>query len=59
MRITGPFYMKIDNRGKKFDADSLKNKAVEYNKQSEAQDEATSTKLLMERRIKGFYKGSE
>jgi len=46
-------------KGKKFDKESLKNKASEYSKKLEAQDEATSTKLLMERRIKGFYKDSK
>ena len=44
-------------KGKKFDKNAIKAKAEAYNVQSEINDEEESVKLLMERRLKGFYKG--
>ena len=44
-------------KGKKFDKDAIKVKAEAYNKKSEVNDEEESVRLLMERRLKGFYKG--
>ena len=51
--------MADEYKGKKFDKDRVKAKAEAYNMQSEINDEEESVRLLMERRLKGFYKGDK